>query len=216
MAKLASQAKKTVDSYFADLEQKFVKKYVTKIPSWLETYHLTLLTILWSLGILYFSYLARNNINWLWLCSLMVLLQYFSDLFDGAVGRLRNTGLVKWGFYMDHFLDYVFMCSIIIGYSFLLPQFTYHYLILVAISAGYMINAFLRFGAIQQFNITYLKAGPTEMRAFIIILNTIIIYYGINVFADYFNHLLFLLGIVLIGIVYLEQKRIWKVDMKNK
>ena len=53
----------------------------------------------------------------LWFVSLMIVLQYLTDLFDGEVGRQRNTGLIKWGFYMDHFLDYLFLSSLVfVGY----------------------------------------------------------------------------------------------------
>jgi hypothetical protein len=36
--------------------------------------------------------------------------QWFTDCLDGALGRYRDTGIPKWGYYMDHFLDFVFMC----------------------------------------------------------------------------------------------------------
>jgi phosphatidylglycerophosphate synthase len=93
---------------------------VPKVPGFLETYHLTMMTLLWCVGIVVCSYLARQNLYWLWLVSLFIVLQYISDVLDGAVGRHRDTGLIKWGFYMDHFLDYVFLMSIIGGYGLLL------------------------------------------------------------------------------------------------
>jgi hypothetical protein len=49
-------------------------------------------------------------------------MQYVTDHYDGKIGKYRNTGLVRWGYYMDHLLDYVFLCSIIIGYAFILPE----------------------------------------------------------------------------------------------
>ena len=90
-----------------------VARYVTSVPGWLETYHLTLLTVVWCMGILLLGWLARGNIQWMWMISLMIVFQYITGLFDGAVGRYRNTGLVKWGFFMDHFLDYIFLCAML-------------------------------------------------------------------------------------------------------
>ncbi len=101
--------KKVGYSLFGKLEQRLVKAYVGRIPSFIETYHLTLTTLLWSMAIVGFSYLAQFNIHWMWLTSVMIIFQYLTDLFDGAVGRLRNTGLIRWGYYMDHFLDYIFL-----------------------------------------------------------------------------------------------------------
>src|SRR3989338_3638539 len=113
-------ASKLGGSIFNPLEKKLVPIVVPHIPKSIETYHLTITTILWSAMILVFSWLARTDIQWLWGISVMIFFQYATDLFDGAVGRYRDTGLVKWGFYMDHFLDYIFLCSVLIGYSFIL------------------------------------------------------------------------------------------------
>ena len=103
----------------AKYERRFIDKNVSKFPAWIQGYHLTLMTIPLSAGLIVFGYLARNNYHWLWLSSLMLFLQWFTDSFDGALGRFRDTGIPKWGFFMDHFLDFVFMCSVFIGYSFL-------------------------------------------------------------------------------------------------
>ena len=105
--------KKTGKWAFATLERRMVTWLVPKVPSWLETYHLTMLTLVWCIGIVIASLLARQSMHWLWLVSAFIVLQYLSDVLDGAVGRYRDTGLVKWGFYMDHFLDFLFLLSII-------------------------------------------------------------------------------------------------------
>ena len=81
----------------------------------------------------------------------MVFLQYVTDHYDGKVGKYRNTGLVRWGYYMDHLLDYLFLCSIIIGYSFILPEKSrYQILIMLAIFAGYEVSTFLSFAATDR------------------------------------------------------------------
>ena len=43
--------KKTGKWAFANLERRMVTWLVPKVPSWLETYHLTMLTLVWSIGI---------------------------------------------------------------------------------------------------------------------------------------------------------------------
>ena len=78
-------------SLLAKHERKFIDSNVSKIPSWLEGYDLTLMTMIWSLCLMIFGHFAKDNINWLWLSSLMVFLQWFTDSFDGALGRLRDT-----------------------------------------------------------------------------------------------------------------------------
>jgi len=114
-----------IKTLLAPYERKFIDGNVKRFPRWIQGYHLTLMTIPWSMGLIAFGYLAawRNNLNWLWLSSLMLFAQWFTDCFDGAMGRYRDTGIPKWGFYMDHFLDYVFMSAVFVGYSFLLEGF---------------------------------------------------------------------------------------------
>src|SRR3989338_1548416 len=119
MSKIITDNQKEGKWFTQDAENKFRNKIVPHIPRFIETYHLTCLTFLWSGLIVLFGWLARNDINWLWFISLMIIFQYITDLFDGALGRYRDTGLIKWGYYMDHFLDYVFLCSILIAYSFI-------------------------------------------------------------------------------------------------
>ncbi len=77
-------------SLLARHERKFIDENVSKIPSWLEGYHMTLMTIIWSICLIIFGYFARENIHWLWLSSLMVFLQWFTDSFDGALSRCNR------------------------------------------------------------------------------------------------------------------------------
>jgi phosphatidylglycerophosphate synthase len=208
---------KTGASFLSPLERKWANHVIPKLPLWLGTHHLTLLTILWCALILLFSHLATRNLRWLWAVSLMIVFQYVTDFLDGKVGKYRNTGLVKWGFYMDHLLDYVFLCSVLLGYAMILPdKGRYYMLFLLAVFGGYMVNSFLTVAATEEFSITYLKFGPTEFRLSLVIINTLIIFYG----ARYMKAALIYVALGgLIGLcilVYRTQKAIWQIDMERK
>ena len=209
--------KKAPDSIFFKYEKRLVNKYVDNVPKWLETYHLTYMTLLWSLLIVLFGALASKNLHWLWLVSLMIVFQYITDLFDGAVGRYRNTGLIRWGYYMDHFLDYIFLCSILIAYSFILPdRFDYMLFFVLAMFGGFMVNAYLAFGATNEFRIHYLRIGPTEIRLLFIVINTLLILFGKTYMAMALPYVLVFSVLGLLYVVYKTQKEIWAVDMQNK
>ena len=230
--------KKEGYNLFGPLEKKLVDKFVPYIPKWIETYHLTSMTVVWSLLILLFSYIASktNNINWLWGVSLMILFQYITDLFDGAVGRYRNTGLIKWGYYMDHFLDYFFLASIIIGYCFIMPkimydisiinlkffslgwEINYYYLMffIFAIFVGFMVNSYLSFAATNKFRIAYFHIGPTEVRLLFIFINTMLILFGKSYLGWSLPYALILSLLGLIVVVYRTQKHLWNLDMEQK
>ncbi len=215
MAKKFAGDEKVGFSLFSPLEKKIVDHFVSCIPSWLETNHLTLLTILWSVLVLVFSYLAINNIAWLWLVSLMIVLQYVTDLFDGAVGRYRKTGLIKWGYYMDHFLDYIFLCALLIGYAFILPStYMYELFFLLAIFGGFMVNSFLAFAASNEFRISHLGIGPTEVRLLFIFVNTLFIIFGQTYLGWTMPLILLLSFFCLCFVVYRTQKELWAVDMR--
>jgi len=174
------------------------------------------MTIVWSIGILIFSYLANHNIHWLWGTSGMIIMQYITDLFDGAVGRHRNTGLVKWGYYMDHFLDYLFMCSVLIGYTFFMPDpFNILFYILV-VYGGFLVNAFISFAATNRFRVSYFGFGPTEGRIGFIATNTMLIIFGKVFLSQFLPYFLIFAFIVLCVVVYCTQKTIWKMDMEAK
>lgn len=204
----------------APYEKRFIQWLTPHFPAWVETWHLTLLTVPWCVGLVYFGLLAgkTGNPHWLWLSSLMIALQWFTDAFDGAIGRYKNTGLIKWGFYMDHLLDYVFLCAILIGYAFLAQTQTSRELIflLIPVCGGFMIASFLGFGATGEFKITYLATGPTEMRLWFIGLNTAMIFFG----TAWIEHLLpwILAGavVLLAFICFRTQKYLWQLDMQIK
>src|SRR5678815_5153534 len=168
-------AVKTNTSFLTPLERRLAIRVLPRIPSWLQTYHLTMMTLIWSAMILLFSYMAAKDLRWLWMVSFMIFLQYVTDHYDGKIGKYRNTGLVRWGYYMDHLLDYFFLCSVIIGYAFILPERSrYQILFTLAIFAGYEMSTFLAFAATDRLKISYLKFGPTEFRLALIIILSLI------------------------------------------
>ncbi|MCE5185772.1 MAG: CDP-alcohol phosphatidyltransferase family protein [Planctomycetaceae bacterium] len=207
-----------MNSLLAGVEKKFVVWLTPKFPKWVETWHLTMLTVAWSAGVVFSGVLAgRGNLQWLHLSSVMIFLQWFTDCFDGAIGRYKQTGLIKWGFYMDHFLDFVFMSAVVAGWTFLFEGTARTLLWFLSLGMGcLMVNAFLGFGATGQFKITYLRTGPTEVRLLFILLNTAVTIFGTGWLekAIVYIFIAFCTGICIV--IYRTQKRIWVIDMEIK
>lgn len=198
-------------------EDALVARVLPYLPPWLETYHLTLSTLFWITLILLGGYLATQNINYLWIMSAGVIGQYITDRLDGEVGRAKNTGLIKWGFYMDHFLDYLFLCAIVISYWFLTPyEYKYILFVVLGISAAYFVHIILYFGVTGQFEVASEDLGPSEFRVMVIALNTMLIYLDRIIFVPLL--LAFFGGNVfyLIMSIYRTQKKIWSMDMRTK
>ena len=210
-------ATKTNTSFLTPLERRIAPVVLSRIPAWLETYHLTMLTLLWSLLILLFSYLAASDIRWLWPVSAMIFLQYVTDHYDGKIGKYRNTGLVRWGYYMDHLLDYFFLCSVIIGYAFILPERSrYQILFTLAIFAGYEMSTFLAFAATDRLKISYLKFGPTEFRLALIVINALLVQFGTRYMVSGLKYVNVGGAIGLSLLIYRTHKVVWGLDMNSK
>jgi phosphatidylglycerophosphate synthase len=216
-SKFKGDQKKPINSITGRLEQRLIRSTIHSVPARIEGYHLTLMTLLWSAGLMGFGYLAQGDVRWLWLSSLLIFFQWFTDSYDGALGRLRDTGIPKWGYYMDHFLDYVFLCSILIGYSFLFGASNVRTVFLIlAIFVGFMMNSYISFAATTEFKITFLGFGPTEGRILFILFNTSLIFWGTGWVEPYLRFVVPPLLLGLAVVVYRTQQYIWAVDMADK
>jgi phosphatidylglycerophosphate synthase len=210
-------AHKTNTSFLSPLERRLEPIVIPRIPRWIETQHLTMLTLVWSLLILLFSALAARNLRWLWLVSVMIFLQWVTDHYDGKVGKYRNTGLVRWGYYMDHLLDYVFLCSILLGYAFILPERSrFQLLIMLALFAAYDFSTFLAFAATDKLKISHLKFGPTEFRLALIVINGLLINFGTKHMIGGLKWVNVGAAVGLCVLVYTTQKTIWQIDMESR
>lgn len=209
--------KKVDKSLVHILEQKFIKWAVPRVPKFIEGYHLTLFSIPISAGIIFFSYLALGNIFWLWAVSLTIVLQWLTDSLDGAVGRARDFGTVRWGYYMDHLLDYFFLAAIMTGYMILLPDYSkLLFFFIFILFSGFMVNAYLTMATSNKFRVAYLGIGPTEVRLAFILINTLIVIFGRTYLVFALPYLLGFASLGLIVVIFRESKEIWRMDMENK
>lgn len=209
--------KQPLRSPLAKGERRLIDHLIPRFPRWLQGYHLTLMTIIWSAGVILAGHLARQSPGWLWLASAMLFMQWFTDSFDGSLGKYRDTGIPKWGYYMDHLLDFGFMASIIVGYALMFDgRERTVFLILVPIVGGFIVNSYLSFAATSEFKITFLGVGPTEVRLLLIILNTAIIIFGTGFVKTALPYAPYVVGAGLVFVVYRTQRYIWSIDMEDK
>jgi len=199
------------------MQKVFVKWMVPRIPKWIETYHLTLLTIPFSLLIILTGRYARMNSYFLFAHALIVLLQYISDVLDGSLGRHRNTGLVRWGFFMDHFLDFVFANSIMFSYAQAFGISIETSAILLVLIGGFFMLEFIISNIRGMVNVYgYYGIGPTEARLGIVLFD---IYLGVTrQYPSSFvvNVLTGAICLILALLVISTQKSLWQQDMKSK
>jgi len=209
--------KKVGKSLLSNPENRLKAWAVPKIPLFIETHHLTMMTLVWSLINVILGFFAKDDLSVLWFVSLMIALQYLTDLFDGELGRQRDTGLIKWGFYMDHFLDFIFLCSLVfVGYMISPPGLEIWYVALLVILGAFMVSSFLFFAATNDFQIYYYGLGPTETRVVFILINIFIIIFGTGGFPILLPLVVIACLAGLIVNVYQIQKKLWALDMEAK
>ncbi len=79
-----------------------------------------------------------------------------------------------------------------------------------------MVNSYLSFATTNEFKISYLRIGPTEIRLGFIVINTLIILLGQTHLARFLPWALVFSLIGLCVVVYQTQRHIWQLDMQQK
>lgn len=187
-----------------------------RIPSSIQTYHLTLASLCWSALTIAAGFLARTQRGWIWVISLCIILHYLTDHFDGAVGRLRGTGLVRWGYYMDHFLDFIFLCAVCISYLVIFPVSAFWIAGLLAVCGAFMVQSYLLSLVTDRFYNSFYWFGPVEFWIILLGVNAALFFLGAHVAVFIFRALSIAALLGLCVVVYRMQRTLWNSDMEDK
>lgn len=172
-------SKEKTGHILSKLEKKWTDYLTPKVPLWLDSKKLTLFTLLWCILVVWFGYLAKDNIHWLWGISAVIILEYLTDSLDGNVGRYRREGFIKWGAYMDKMVDWIFTVSLIVGYSFIVPEHRIKDLIFIlGIYGAFMMHSLLVLATLNKYKISFFGFSPTEARLALITGNTLLVFFG--------------------------------------
>ena len=200
-------------SILSALDRQMIEKLVPRVPRTIRSHHLTLLTLLWSALILAGDALAAKNRAWLFAVSFVVVAQYVSDAIDGKLGVLRGDGLVRWGFYMDHLLDYVFLCAVLLGYALLVPaQLQWLMMVILIVAVGFMVSSFLACGVEGDLGISFLGLGPVEVRLIFIAINMWLAAGGRAPLAAVLPIVILVSLAALVSLIARTQARLWRAD----
>ncbi len=170
------QATRIQTSIINGAERKALNWMSARMPAWVTSDILTWVGIAGAVLIGLGFILSDYNINWLWLSSFGLVVNWFGDSMDGSIARYRNTQRPIYGYYLDHTVDCINMTFMFAGIG--LSQLArmdlalFAYLIYTFLIVNVSINAHLK----SEFKLTYAKLGPTEFRIIVIILNTLLIF----------------------------------------
>lgn len=171
-------AKRLNDSALGALERPALAWLARRIPPWIWPNHLTSIgfggAMLAAVG-----YVAsRWSLDWLWLASAGLALNWAGDSLDGTLARLRRIERPRYGFFVDHSSDLFAQCGVFLALG-LSPcaHFGIACLGLITFLIAF-VYSLICVEVHDTLRITYFGFGPTEIRALLIAGNLITLRFG--------------------------------------
>lgn len=171
MSNSFKDARREQTSILAPLERAALKGLARRMPTWVNSDHLSLLGLIamFLAGVFYAA--SRQNPLLLHLVNLCIFLNWFGDSLDGTLARYRDRQRPRYGFYVDHIIDTFGTMFLILGLAisgYMSERVAAAVLIVFLMLA---INSYLAAYALGIFKISQWKMGPTEIRLLIVIGN---------------------------------------------
>jgi archaetidylinositol phosphate synthase len=172
-------AKRVNDSALGVLERPALAWMAERLPSQVTPDHLTAIGFLGAL-VAAAGYLAsRWSVEWLWVASAGLVVNWAGDSLDGTIARLRRIERPRYGFFVDHTSD-LFAQSVVFLALGLSPcaRFEVACLGLIAFLMAF-VYSLICVEVRNTLRITYFGFGPTEMRVLLIAGNLITLRSGV-------------------------------------
>ncbi|HVG54421.1 MAG TPA: CDP-alcohol phosphatidyltransferase family protein [Vicinamibacterales bacterium] len=151
-------------SVLAAAEKRLLIAIARRLPTWINSDHLTALGLL-AMGMGGAAYaLARWDVRFLWLAITALAVNWFGDSLDGTVARVRHHERPRYGFYVDHVLDIVGATLLFGGLAasgFMTPVIALSLLVAYLLVSG---EVFLATSVRRVFKMSFSGFGPTELR----------------------------------------------------
>jgi phosphatidylglycerophosphate synthase len=156
------------DNLVARIERRLLNRLCAALPTQVTPDILTATAMVGALMV-FAGYLASNlSPNWLWLSIGGYVIHWFGDSLDGSLARFRKIERPRYGYFLDHSCDGFATMLVVVGIG--LSSYVELTVALIAL-AGYLlmsIHAFLSVRVVGELRLSYLNAGPTELRLILI------------------------------------------------
>lgn len=165
-------------NWLAAKERRLLNWLCSRMPHWVTPDQLTSLGLVGA-AMTFAGYVASNaGPLWLLLAIAGYAVQWFGDSLDGSLARYRHIERPSYGYFIDHSCDGISTLLILAGIG--LSPFVTMDVALIALS-GYLllsIHAFLSARVLGELKLSYLSAGPTELRIMLIVLTVMMMVLG--------------------------------------
>jgi phosphatidylglycerophosphate synthase len=170
-----------------------------RTPNWINSDHLTALGFLSQClaGVCYA--LAKLNPDFLLMGVVCLALNWLGDSLDGTLARVRNLQRPRYGFYVDHIADTIAAFFLMGGMA--LSGYVHPAIAIGMLVAFLMlsIESYLATYTLGQFQLSYWKFGPTEIRILLAIGNIALLHHSVVKFVGYRVRLFDIGGVVAIA-----------------
>lgn len=158
------------------VEKKVLLWLAERQPKWVNSDMMTFIGFLGAVVIAVGYILSNYNVQFLWLASLGLVINWYGDSLDGTLARYRKQQRPIYGFYLDHTMDAINEMFMFMGVG-LSPfmRFDLSCVLLVVylmLTLNVSMNAHLK----GEFRLTYANLGPTEFRLICIIINAVLVF----------------------------------------
>lgn len=176
----SSKLNRIQQNWLAARERRILTWLCARMPASVTPDRLTALGMVGA-AMVFAGYVASNlGSNWLLLSLAGYVIQWFGDSMDGSLARFRRIERPAYGYFIDHSCDGLANLLIVGGIG--LSPFVTMDVAMVAL-AGYFLmsmHAFLSARVIGELRLSYLAAGPTELRLFLMGLTAAMMIVGPN------------------------------------
>jgi phosphatidylglycerophosphate synthase len=158
------------ESLLAALEKRALVWMARRMPTWINSDHLSALGFVSMAGVGASFWLAGTYpAAGLPLVVVCLILNWFGDSLDGTVARVRNRQRPRYGFYLDHVIDMAGEVMMLAGLA--LSGYMSPLVAAVTLSAWLLVmgECFLATFARSLFRMSFWWFGPTELRILIAI-----------------------------------------------
>ena len=196
------QATRIQTSVLNTLEHKALVWLAARQPKWVNSDMLTAVGTIGAFLIGLGYALTSRSVNWLWLSTLGLLINWYGDSLDGTLARYRHRQRPVYGYYLDHTMDVVNESMMFFGAG-MAPFFDMRltlsaFVLYLLMTLNVSMNAHLR----NEFKLSYLKLGPTEFRLVAAIANTVMICFGERLLTSIIPNCFIGVVVLLLGIIY--------------
>jgi len=173
---MVKNAKRIQTSFLNAAEKKALVWLAHRQPRWVTSDMLTWLGTFGSVLIALGYILSNINVNWLWLSTFGLLVNWYGDSLDGTLARVRNTQRPIYGYYLDHTVDGINETLMFVGIGLSPFLNLYTALAMLVIYLQLTLNVSMNAHLKSEFKLTYGGFGPTEFRLIAALLNTLLIF----------------------------------------